>query len=103
MPSRDDHALFYSRVRLQIMSLLLAEGAYDFVALRQALGCTDGNLSTHLSRLEKAGMLRRDKRFVGAKPQTTVALSAAGKRAFTAFVDDLHDILGDSSGADASQ
>jgi DNA-binding transcriptional ArsR family regulator len=51
MPSHlDDVAL--SRPRLSILAALIAGNAVDFTFLQKNLGISDGNLSTHLSKLE---------------------------------------------------
>jgi DNA-binding transcriptional ArsR family regulator len=52
----------------------------DFVFLQRATGLTKGNLSSHLSKLEEGGLVEIEKRFVGRKPNTNVALTTAGRR-----------------------
>jgi DNA-binding transcriptional ArsR family regulator len=42
---------FENRVRLQIMSVLVANERYDFNSLKELLGITDGNLASHLKAL----------------------------------------------------
>jgi DNA-binding HxlR family transcriptional regulator len=41
------------RLRLQIVSVLVANDSYDFNALKELLDTTDGNLATHLKALER--------------------------------------------------
>lgn len=41
------------RLRLQIVSVLVANDSYDFNALKELLDTTDGNLATHLRALER--------------------------------------------------
>ena len=41
------------RTRLQITSVLVANDSYDFIALKELLDTTDGNLATHLKALER--------------------------------------------------
>ena len=43
---------FENRVRLGIMSVLMANNSMDFTGLREILDVTDGNLSSHLRALE---------------------------------------------------
>jgi len=45
----------YERVRLAILSALVGSGAHSFVKLKEATGTTDGNLSAHLTTLERRG------------------------------------------------
>jgi DNA-binding MarR family transcriptional regulator len=51
----------------------------DFTFLQRATGLTKGNLSSHLTRLEGAKLVRIDKRFVGKKPNTNVTLTPSGR------------------------
>ena len=44
---------FENRLRLQIMSVLVANAYYDFNSLKELLSVTDGNLASHLKALEK--------------------------------------------------
>ena len=44
---------FENRIRLQIMSVLVANESYDFNSLKELLAVTDGNLASHLKALEK--------------------------------------------------
>jgi DNA-binding transcriptional ArsR family regulator len=77
----------HQKVRLGIMSALMARGEADFRFLKQTLGVTDGNLSIHLSKLEDAGYVASAKEFVRKKPHTTYTPTDAGRLAF-------HDYLG---------
>ena len=51
------HTLLHSRIRLAAASALAKAGEMDFTALKKATGATEGNLSTHLRKLEDAGYL----------------------------------------------
>ncbi|RYE18885.1 MAG: ArsR family transcriptional regulator [Sphingobacteriaceae bacterium] len=44
---------FENRIRLQAMSVLVANESYDFNSLKDLLNVTDGNLASHLKALEK--------------------------------------------------
>ena len=53
----------------------------DFVFKQRALKLTNGNLSSHLTKLEAGGgLIELEKSFVGKKPNTRVALTAQGRR-----------------------
>ncbi len=73
---------FESRVRLGIMSVLMVNDQADFNTLKELLELTDGNLSSHLKGLEKAGYVKARKRFVNRKPNTTYSATRAGRKAF---------------------
>ncbi len=85
--------LIHAPVRLAILSLLANLKDADFVFLRDATETTDGNLSTHISKLEGAGYVRVSKTFVGKKPQTKCAITAKGRRAFIAYLRQLDAIV----------
>jgi DNA-binding transcriptional ArsR family regulator len=65
--------------RLAILTVLSAVRDADFVFLQRATGLTKGNLSSHLGKLEEAGLVTIEKRFVQKKPNTNVALTPDGK------------------------
>lgn len=71
--------LIHEPGRLAILTVLSSVSAADFVFLQRTTGLTKGNLSSHLSRLEEAGLVEIDKRFVRKKPNTKVALTAVGR------------------------
>jgi len=88
--------LIHQPVRLRIMSALTAldSGAKaDFTSLKKLLDLTDGNLGTHLLKLEEAGYLTQEKVFVDRKPRTYVHATAEGRKAFKAHVRALKAIL----------
>lgn len=73
---------FENRVRLQVMSVLVANDSYDFVDLKALLDLTDGNLASHMKALEKEEYIRVEKTFRGRKPLTTYFATDKGKEAF---------------------
>jgi DNA-binding transcriptional ArsR family regulator len=70
--------LIHEPARLAIMTVLSSVKAADFVFLQRATGLTKGNLSSHLTKLEEAGLLKMEKRFVNKKPKTSVELTTVG-------------------------
>ena len=83
----------HQRTRLAIMASLSAVDSLEFNDLKEQLGLTDGNLSTHLSALERAGYVTCDKTFVGKKPRTTVAQTPAGRTAMERYINLLQGII----------
>lgn len=65
----------------------------DFTFLRDQLELTDGNLGAHLRRLENAGYVEVAKTFVGRKPRTYVEATSSGRKAFSAHVAALEQVL----------
>lgn len=83
---------FESRVRLAILSALLS-GEKDFNDLKVITRATDGNLSTHLSKLENTEYISSSKQFVGKKPKTTFAITKIGRAKFQEYVNLLEEII----------
>ncbi len=89
-------SLIHQPVRLRLMAALHALAAdeqVDFQTLRDLLDVTDGNLATHLRKLEEAGYVAVEKTFVGRRPRTYIALTPRGRQAFREHVQALQAIL----------
>jgi DNA-binding MarR family transcriptional regulator len=71
--------------RLKIMAQLYVVESADYTFLMKQLDFTWGNLSSHLSRLEKEGYVLVEKEFVDRKPRTTLSLTEAGRKAFIEY------------------
>jgi DNA-binding transcriptional ArsR family regulator len=72
--------LIHEPGRLAILTVLSSVSSADFVFLQRTTGLTKGNLSSHLTKLEDAGLVAIEKRFVRKKPNTNVALTAVGEQ-----------------------
>lgn len=81
------------RVRLAICVLLARHGEISFAAFKQQLQLSDGNLGSHLRRLEDDGYvaLRRD--FVERKPVTWYRLTKAGRNTLDRHLRALRDVI----------
>ncbi len=86
--------IIHGRVRLGIMAVLSGIERADFNTLKARLQTTDGNLSVHLRKLEDAGFVKVIKRFEGRKPLTEASMTAAGRRAFVAYLDAMQGLVG---------
>ena len=84
---------FENRVRLQIMSVLVANDRYDFNSLKDLLNITDGNLASHLKALEKEEYITVHKSFLGRKPNTNYESTEKGKTAFEQHLDALEQLI----------
>lgn len=84
----------HSRVRLMIMSFLAAARSAEFTELKKKLEVSDGNLSTHLKKLEDVGYIVQTKSFKGKKPQTLIAITETGDNAFKEYVESLAATIG---------
>ncbi|HNV28652.1 MAG TPA: transcriptional regulator [Cyclobacteriaceae bacterium] len=81
------------RVRLQIVSVLVANESYDFNALKELLDVTDGNLATHLKALEREKYISISKSFVERKPNTRYKITERGRSAFKKHLDALEELI----------
>ncbi len=87
-----------SRVRLGVVSVLVTRSSATFPDLKSLLGVTQGNLTIHLGKLEKAGYVAIEKDFVDRKPRTTVSLTKTGRDAFLRHVAALSRIAEEDRG-----
>ena len=88
--------VIHAQARLRIMATLAGLPRGDemvFPRLREMLGMTAGNLSTHLSRLEEAGYVSQSKTFMGRTPATYLALTTRGRAAFEEYTRALREML----------
>jgi predicted ArsR family transcriptional regulator len=90
--------VIHEKGRLAIMSLLAASPQLAFTELRDTLSMTDGNITAHLRTLQESGYVAVTKSFQGGRPLTTFALTAGGRKAFTAYIDLLEQIVRQSKG-----
>lgn len=81
------------RVRLQIMSVLVANELYDFNSLKEVIGVTDGNLASHLKALEKEKYISVSKSFVDRKPNTKYRVTDRGRNVFKKHLEALEDLI----------
>lgn len=93
LPIDDLYKAFESRVRLGIMSALAVNDSLDFTSLREYLDVTDGNLATHLKKLEKEGFIEVEKTFIDRKPNTSYHMTEEGKAAFEKHLNVLETII----------
>ena len=72
--------VIHEKGRLAIMSMLAASPELSFTELRDALGMTDGNLTTHIRTLQEAGYVSVAKSYQNNRPLTTCSLTRQGAR-----------------------
>ncbi|MEE9433403.1 MAG: transcriptional regulator [Sphingorhabdus sp.] len=85
--------IIHGRLRLGIMAYLSTASPASFPELLKKTGATNGNLSTHLTKLETAGFIRQEKGYKGKRPQTLVYLTDAGRTAWIDYLDTLRTML----------
>ena len=85
--------VIHEKGRLTIMSLLAASPELSFTEIRDTLGMTDGNLTTHIRTLQEAGYVSVAKSYRKNRPLTTCTLTAQGRKAFAAYINLLEAIV----------
>ena len=86
--------IIHGKLRLALLSLLATVEEAEFTWLRAKTGSTDGNLGAQLLKLEEAGYVSMEKRFVLRKPQTLYRITDPGRIALTEYVHALRQLLG---------
>ncbi|WP_298912930.1 transcriptional regulator [uncultured Algimonas sp.] len=86
--------VIHGRLRLGVMAYLSAVSPASFPELRDRTDATNGNLSTHLTKLEGAGYVRLEKGYKGKRPQTLVHLTKNGRAAWIDYLDAMKQLLG---------
>jgi len=86
--------VIHGKLRLALLSLLSTVEEAEFTWLRAKTSSTDGNLGAQLLKLEEAGYVAVEKKFVLRKPQTLYRMTASGRRALTEYVQALKRLLG---------
>jgi DNA-binding transcriptional ArsR family regulator len=85
--------VIHEPARLGIMMVLHGAGEADFLYLQRECGLTQGNLSSHLARLEEAAYVEIEKKFKGKFPMTVCRLSEKGRAAFDSYAQTLVGVL----------
>lgn len=95
-PTFDHRALdpvIHSRIRLSVMAILASVEDAEFTFLRDRVGATDGNLSTHLGRLDAAGYVDGERALQDGRAVTRYRLTDEGRRAFEGYLKHMDSLL----------
>lgn len=92
--------VIHARIRLGVMAILASVESAEFTYLRGSLKTTDGNLSTHLSKLTDAGYVEavtgvgpeRHEERTSRRP-THYRLSDRGRAALRTYLDRIESLL----------
>ncbi len=85
--------LLHQNIRSKLVSLLIANEELPFKALKEYLDVTDGNLSSHLTKLEKAGYVKIVKSFEAKRPKTVIYITKEGIEAFKKYIESLKKFI----------
>ena len=86
--------VIHGKLRLALLSLLIGVEEAEFTWLRAKTGSTDGNLGAQLMKLEEAGYVAVEKKFVQRKPQSLYRITETGREALADYVRALKRLLG---------
>jgi DNA-binding MarR family transcriptional regulator len=92
-PTNGLDEVVHQRHRLGILTITAEARRAEFGYLREALDLTPGNLSRHLTVLERAGMVEVEKGYEGRRPRTWVSITRKGRSALAAELDALTKIV----------
>ncbi|HET6394055.1 MAG TPA: transcriptional regulator [Blastococcus sp.] len=84
--------------RLRICAALSAAHQVEFGFLQERLGLSKSALSKHLSQLAAAGYVAQDRAVRDARSRLWLSLTPRGRRAYTAHVKALREIVGNGDG-----
>lgn len=73
--------------------MLMVNEWVDFKTLKEILQVSDGNLATHIKKLEENNYITFKKEFNGRKPQTSYSATDVGKQAFNDHLNALEEII----------
>lgn len=85
--------LIHEPARLAILTVLSSVDWAEFSFLEEVCALSKGNLSSHLSKLEVAGLLEIEKSFRGKRPLTRVRLTDNGQQALQQYRSQLAKLL----------
>ena len=90
--------VIHERARLSVLtSLMTHPKGLTFNELKQLCSLTDGNLSRHLTVLEKDGMVVIAKGHDRNRPQTICRITAAGRGRYLEYLETLEQVVRDAA------
>ena len=99
-PPYDDIAalnrLIHEPARLAIVTVLTTCERADFIFMANVTGLTKGNLSSHASKLQQAGLIAIEKVFEGSYPVTYFRLTDEGRDRLEEYwsrVDNIRQVV----------
>ena len=88
--------VIHGKLRLAVLSLLSSVDDAEFKWLRDKTGSTDGNIGAQMLKLEEAGYISVEKKFILRKPITLYRMTDKGRTALSGYIRALRTLLGSS-------
>lgn len=85
--------LVHQPTRLRIFAYLYRHGETPFSELIEELDVTEGNLASHVGKMEDADCVEVNKEFVDRKPRTTYRLTDLGREKFEDHIGTLESLI----------
>lgn len=96
--------VIHERARLSVLtSLITNPKGVTFGDLKQLCSLTDGNLSRHLSVLEKAKMVEIAKGHDRNRPQTVCRITPSGRKRYLEYLSTLEQVVRDAARGTSSE
>lgn len=92
-PANGLDEVVHQRVRLGILTIAHEARRVEFGYLRTSLDLTAGNLSQHLTVLERAGLISIEKGYAGKRARTWISITKAGRAALTEEITQLKRLI----------
>ncbi len=83
------NTILHQETRARIIKLLNGSDKLTVKTIKNKLEITDGNLSTHLHKLEQVAYIKIQKTFENRRPKTIVAITKKGKDAYKEYLQQL--------------
>lgn len=87
------NTVIHQPIRLQIMTFLQLSKKAKFSELKSELGITDGNLGSHLQKLEDEKLIKVKKKFVAKKPLSLIYITEKGEEELVRYLDVLRSVI----------
>ncbi len=85
--------MIHEPARLMVLSILAGAASVEFRFVLELTGLTKGNLSSHMAKLEGAGLVTVDKSFRGKVPVTTLSMTDAGRTSLRTYRERLAAVV----------
>jgi DNA-binding MarR family transcriptional regulator len=96
--------VIHERARLSVLTSLIANPkGLTFNNLKQLCSLSDGNLSRHLSVLEKAKLIEIQKGHERNRPQTICRITTSGRKRYLEYLTTLEQVVRDAAATGKSQ